>query len=199
MARLYGAGFYNRVKSFDYVHAYATPGGKDVALLYDDAATADLFEAWPQGARLYHKDGPGSYSFYNRALSFRYVYGTATPGKNDVARLYDSPEKDTLVASPERAELYNGTFYNRATSFRDTYAYSTAGGNDSAYLYDSALEAYPDHLEADANWARLSNELLGYSHWLTQFEEVTATSSNDSDTKDVNADALDFILHDEGW
>ena len=48
-------------------------------------------------------------------------------------------------------------------------------------------------------WARLSNQLLGYAHWLTEFEEVTATSSNDSDTKDVNPDALDFILHDESW
>ncbi len=194
-----GYSFYNRVNSFDYVHAYATEGGKDVALLYDDPDTADVFQAWPNTARLYHWKAGAGYSFYNRVNSFRYVHAYATQGGNDVARLYDSEGKDTLKASPEMAQLYNGSFFNRANYFRNTYSYSTAGGDDSAYLSDSALEEYPDHFEADAGWARLSNELLGYAHWLTEFEEVTVTLSNENDTKFVDPDALDFILYSEGW
>ena len=127
---------------------------------------------------------------------FRYVLAYATQGGNDVAKLYDSEGKDTLIANPDLVKLYNGSFFNQAKYFRNTYSYSTAGGYDSAYLYDSALEQYPDHLETGTDWVRLSNKLLGYAHWLTEFEEVTVTLSNESDTKDVDPDALDFILYD---
>jgi hypothetical protein len=53
-------------------------------------------------------------------------------------------------------------------------------------------------LTADLNWARLSNDLLGYAYWVSEFEEVSATSSNSSDTKDIDPNALDFILHANG-
>jgi len=194
-ARLYGDSFYNRVKSFDYVHAYATSGKADVAKLYDDPNGDDLFEAWPDQARLYGD------SFYNRVKSFRYVYAYATQGGNDVAKLYDSEGKDTFVGEPNRSRLYGDGFFNQAKSFRNVYAYSKEGDYDNAYLYDSALADYPDHLEAEADWARLSNDLLDaacYAYWVRDFEEVTATASNASDTKDVDEGALDFILRTEG-
>ena len=193
-ARLYGNGFYNQAKLFRYVYGYATEGGGDVARLYDDPKGPDTFEAWPDEARL---SGKG---FSNQASLFRYVYGYATAGGNDVAHLYDSVGKDTFRAWPDQAKMAGNGFFNQANSFRTVNGYSTAGGIDKAFLYDSALDQFPDYLEADANWAHLSNNLLGYEYWVREFEEVTANSSNPSDTKNVDPNALDFILNgEEGW
>ncbi|MFH1923022.1 MAG: hypothetical protein ABIP48_24425, partial [Planctomycetota bacterium] len=77
--------------------------------------------------------------------------------------------------------------------------YSTAGGDDRAVLYDSALEAFPDYLEADASWARLSNDALGYAYMVWEFESVTANSSNESDVASVDPTTLDFLLEMDGW
>ncbi len=190
-AKLYGEGFYNKANGFSAVYAYATEGDGDKAILYDDAAGQDTLKAWPNEAKLY---GDG---YFNRVKGFYSVYAYATEGGNDVAKFYDSPSKDTFAATPESVKLYNGTYYNRASSFANVYAYSTNEGYDTAYLNDSALEEYPDHLEADANWARLSNELLGYAYFVSDFEEVAATQSNASDTEDVDTAALDFLFSTE--
>ena len=192
-ARLYGKGFYNRAVSFDQVHGFGTPGDGDVALLYDDAATADTFKAWPTDARFYGND------FYNRAGSFDTVMGFATQGGGDVSHLYDSAGNDEFYATPESAKLFGEGFYNRVDSFSQVYANSEAraGEHDHAHLFDSAMEEYPDHLEAEANWARLSNDLLGYAYQALEFEEVDVELSNDSDQNDANPDpsAVDFILN----
>ncbi len=190
-ARLYGEGYYSKANSFDVVIGVATEGDGDVAMLYDDPSGADELRALPNEVKLY---GDG---FYNRASGFYATYAAATPGGGDVARLYDSPAKDTLVATPETVRLYNGTYSNKTAGFGTVAAYSTDEGYDTAYLYDSALEEFPDHLEADANWARLSNELLGYAYFASDFEEVVATRSNASDTEDVNTEALDFLFTSE--
>ena len=118
-----------------------------------------------------------------------------------MAFLYDDPNtKDTFKAWPDQAKLYGDEFYVAAKSFRRVSAYATAGGGDKAYLYDSALDEFPDHLKARENWAQLSNDLLRYAYWVSEFEEVFATSSNESDTKDVvDPAALDFILNAEEW
>ncbi|HUT91971.1 MAG TPA: proprotein convertase P-domain-containing protein [Thermoguttaceae bacterium] len=192
-AKLYGEGFYNKANAFSFVHAYATEGDKDTAVLYDDPSGQDTLKAWPNEAKLYGNGG----GFFNRAKGFYSVYAYATPGGNDVAKLYDSPSKDTLVATPESVKLYNGVYYNRASAFAKVYAYSTSGGSDKAYLNDSALEEYPDHVAAAANRASLSNELLGYAYWVSDFEEVVARQSNASDTEDVNTAALDFLFSTE--
>jgi len=192
---LSGNGFSNRVESFRYVHAFGTEGNGDVALLYDRAGTKDRFEATPVYARLYGDN------FYNRAVQFDQAYGYGTPGDADITLLYDDPGgKDTLQARPDRAKLAGAGFDNEAVSFRYVHAFGTPVSQDEAHLYDSALDQYPDYLEADANWARLSNDLLGYAYWVREFEEVTANSSNPSDIKNVDPDALDFILNgEEGW
>ncbi len=193
--------FYNRVQLFDYVHAYSAPGERDVAVLHDDPATVDTFEAWPEMARLYHRKAEGGYSFYNRVNLFDYVHSFATAGGNDEAYLYGSDADDTFEAWPEKAQLYQWksgegySFYNRVNSFRYVNAYGL-DGNDRAVLYDSALEA--DYLQAQDNWARMYSDL--YSYLVTDFGQVEANSSNDSDSEDVDPDAIDFILQmNGGW
>ena len=164
-----------------------------MAFLYDDPDTADTLKTWPTQAKLYGDE------FFSRAKSFRYVHGYATPGGGDVAYMYDSDGDDVFKAWPNQAKLYGDGFFTRAKSFNRVNAYSTAAGHDSAYLYDSELEAYPDHLRATADWAFLSNDPLGFAYWAGAFEEVSATSSNDSDTKDIDPGALDFLLGADTW
>ena len=193
-AKLYGDGYFNRAKDFGYVHAYATPGGNDVALMYDDPGGSDTFSAWSGQAKL---TGSG---YFSRAKGFRYVHAYSTAGDNDVANLYgDAATQDTFEAWPTQARITSSDRYNRAVSFGTVNAYGTPGGDDTAYLYDSALDDYPDYLEAADNWARVSNDLLGYAYLATDFETVEANASNESDVKDVDPDAIDFLLMDENW
>jgi len=193
-AKLYGDGYFNRAKDFGYVHAYATPGGNDVALMYDDPGGSDTFSAWSDQAKL---TGSG---YFSRAKDFRYVHAYSTAGDNDVANLYgDDASQDTFEAWPTQARITSSDRYSRAVSFGTVNAYGTPGGDDTAYLYDSALDEYPDYLEAADNWARVSNDLLGYAYLATDFETVEANASNESDVKDVDPDAIDFLLMDENW
>jgi hypothetical protein len=159
------------------MYAYATPGGKDVAMLYDDPTGRDTFEAWPDTAQLV---GDG---FGNRVTSFRYVLAYGTPGSEDVALLHDSDGKDTFEAWPHQARLYGDGFYNRVTSFRHVEAHATEGGDDLARLFDSALD---DLLEARDNWARLSSADLAFANLAVAFETVEATLSNQGDTQDID-------------
>ena len=194
-AKLYGDEFYLRAKSFRHATAYATPGGNDVALMYDDPSGQDTLEAWPEEAKLYGND----YAYYRTAKSFRYVHVFATPGGDDIAYLHDSKGNDIFESTPDQAKLYSDDFYVRAKSFRRVEADASAGGHDEAYLYDSALDAYPDYLEAQDNWARLSNDLLGYEYLVRDFEEVEARSSNASDDENADPSAVDFILRMSEW
>jgi hypothetical protein len=66
-------------------------------------------------------------------------------------------------------------------------------------LHDSALEEAPDHFEAEGNWAKLSNDLLGYAYMVMDFEEVDADLSNPSDKDDADPDAVDFVLTMHRW
>ena len=182
----------NRVVGFRYVHAYSTGGG-DVAKLFDDPKGKDTFVATPEYGTFYGNE------FFNRALDFAYVHAFSTPGNDDVATLYDDPNGiDTFIARPDFGKMTGDGFYNRALSFAKVKAYATPGGGDQAYLYDSALADYPDTLDGNKNWARLSNDALGYAYWAYDFGQVEANSSNSSDNNNVDPDAVDFLLYADG-
>ncbi|MHC4406333.1 MAG: C25 family cysteine peptidase, partial [Planctomycetota bacterium] len=104
--------------------------GDDVAHLYDSAAN-DRLTSTPDSTVL---SGTG---FWNRVMSFRYVYAHATAGGIDAAIFHDSAGDDRFVAAPEYAVLHGADFYNRGAGFRYVYAYATGGGDDIAELYDS--------------------------------------------------------------
>ena len=162
-------------------------GGKDTASLYD-SPDDDSFWATPDWAML---QGSG---FFLHAQGFSAVTANAIRGGIDTASLFGSAGDDMLIARPDLAVLRGRGFNNAAVSFRRVSAYGS-GGTDLAWLFDSALEEYPDELEAADNWVGLSNHGLAYDLMAMDFDTVLANSSNASDSaEDVDPDALDFIL-----
>jgi hypothetical protein len=85
MARLFNASYYNRVRSFAYVHAFGTPGTQDKAWLYGSAGN-DKLMASNRSTALYGGYGGG---FFNRAWFFDQVEADGNGG-TDTAKLYDA-------------------------------------------------------------------------------------------------------------
>jgi len=94
------------------------------------------------------------------------IYGG---GGNDQARLYDSSEGDTLVATPERVTLAGAGIVNLVEGFRTVIAIADAGGADVAKLYDSRGN---DTFTASPAVAELSGR--GYRNVAGGFETVYA-------------------------
>jgi len=188
-AVIYGSGFYNRVMNFASITAQST-AGMDSVRIYGSSTGEETFVATPTSGVLV---GAG---YRREATGFRWLTAFSQGG-NDRAILYDSSSNDIFVGRPDYSLLYNSSFYNRVVGFRRVEAYSTAGGFDKAQLVDTAIGLYPDHLEARGNWARLSNSLLGYAIFVSDFEEVRARASNPEDSKSVE-EAIDWLFA-EGW
>lgn len=187
---LSGEGFQHHARRFDAVHAYGTAGGYDVAKLYDSPGDDLFFGNYREGALF----KPGEY--YNRAKWFEAVHAYGSNGGYDRAELRDSAGDDTFVSSAVDGAIFGEGFYRRAKWFEEVNALADAGGYDEAYLNDSP-EA--DLLEAEGNWARLSNAALDFLYEAAAFDYVKATASSAADTKDTPLlNLLDFTLELEG-
>ncbi len=164
----------------------ATPGGDDVAFLYDDPNGSDTFWAWPTQAELF---GDG---FYNRVKSFRSVHALASGNEGDVAALHDDPgAPDTLKAWPTEARLYGAGYTNTATGFPAISAYGTAGDGDLAQLYDDPTAK--DTLSASPQLARLYG--TGYDNQAASFDRVEAyATEGGEDLAFLFDSALDDLL-----
>ncbi len=184
---LYGEGYYNRAKNFDAVYAFATAGGNDTAELYDSVGN-DTFYTDANQAALY---GDG---FYNRAKFFDAVHAYAESGGHDIIEFNGSTGDDDLYATPTYARFSGSSFYYEADQFEEMQA-TGGGGNDRAVLIDSELI---DYLEAESNWARLTNSDLGFLLSVTDFAEVTVRSNHGPDLKSIAA-AVDFLLLEGTW
>ena len=172
---LSGDGFYNQAIGFEGVNTYATAGGYDTGKMYDSPGD-DTFYATATEGMIW---GPG---FYHRAKEFERVESFATAGGSDVAQLFDSPGDDSFYGTPTEAALHGDGFFNRAKYFEKVYGDAGVGGHDEARLYDSEES---DLLEADQDWARLSNAALDFLYQTTRFDYVKAISSSSGDKKDV--------------
>lgn len=186
-ATLFGNGYLKRAVGFGTVEAFST-AGNDVARLYDTRNVVDTFTAYPTYAVL---AGGG---FTTRAVNFGSVTAYSRSGEQDVANLFDSTGNDFFSASPTSGTLTGSaggrSFANTAVGFAEIVANSTAGGNDEARLRDSALA---DLIEADGNWAKVSNLDLNFVRKTIGFKKVTAESHNPSDT--INDSGVrDFIF-----
>jgi len=157
------------------VHGFATAGGIDVAKLFDSPGD-DTFYADPTIGALY---GDG---FYNRAKHFDGVHAYATADGHDTATLVDSPGDDTFYADPTAGALYGAGFYNRAKYFEEVHAQAGSNGNDVAELHDSPSV---DLLEAESDWARLSNAAVDFLYEASGFNRVRATAGTPGDTKKI--------------
>ncbi len=186
-AALFGYGYLNRAIGFGTIEAFST-AGNDVARLYDRPNAVDTFTAYPAYALLAAAD----YSV--RANNFAKTTAYSRSGEHDVAYLNDSSGSDFFSATPTAGTLTGNVdgkaFSNSAVGFAEIYANSTAGGNDEARLHDSALA---DLIEADANWAKVSNLELNFVRKTIGFKKVTAESHNPTDT--INDSGVrDFIF-----
>ncbi len=190
---LSGVGFHHHAHRFDGVHAYGTSEGYDVAKLYDSPEDDLFYGDWREGALF----NPGVY--YNRAKWFEQVHAYANNGGHDRAELYDSTGDDTFVTEADSGVMFGdfrgdfgGGFYNRAKFFEEVYGHGSQEGHDEAYLNDSPQ---PDLLQAQGNWARLSNAALDFLFEATAFNKVRAKASSSDDTKEVpELSTLNFNL-----
>ncbi|MDW8077799.1 MAG: GEVED domain-containing protein [Thermoguttaceae bacterium] len=182
----YGSNFNNRAFGFRTVRAISR-GGDDRARLYDSASLTESFLAYPTYARLI------GVSYERQAEGFRYVTAYSSGG-GDQAFFYDSAGNDTFVARPFEGRMTGAGYDNQAIGFRRIVGNATAGGFDLAQLYDMALAWAGDHLQAQANWAKVSNAMVDYELWAIDFDKVEAYGSDVGvDTKEI-VGALDFAL-----
>ncbi len=157
-ASLTGPGFSLSASGFDEVRGEATPGGSDVARLYDNAAELETFVA-----TLGHATLSGEH-YSNHAVGFRYVHAYSS-SESDEAKLYDHPAtRETFLATPADSVLANSDFFNQAVGFRYVDAYSSGGG-DEARLYDGpatqdTFVATPAHAFLESSHFR--NQAVGF-------------------------------------
>lgn len=174
-AMMIGPDYSIRVNSFFSIQGAATAGGLDVAKIFDTPGN-DVFIARPEDAEL-----TGSSLLYT-AIGFDGVHVYATSGGDDQAFLYGSDGNDTLIGDPEAMALFGDGFYNRAKYFERAYAEAAEGDDDRAFLWDSDQ---PDLLEAEEDWARLSNDVLDFLCQAKAFDYVKATASSAGDATDL--------------
>lgn len=187
-ARMFGDGYSVRAESFASIQANADAGGADLAKIFDSPGD-DTFRGTTTRAECYGAD------FLNVVNGYEYVHAYSTAGGHDVAHLLDSPEKDKFVSTFEDGALFGAGFYNRAKHFEEVYATATEG-DDEAFLGDSDLV---DLLEAEDDWARLSNEALDFLYQAKGFDYVKATATTEGDTMDTAPlSELLFTLEPEG-
>jgi len=146
-AKMYGLGFYNRVKGFDDVQARGSDDS-DVAELYDSSGP-DVLDAYADRTTLTRSDGT-----VVQAEDFRWLFAFASnDGETDTARLYDTTA-DRGTSYPtwfkgyhHLSKMYGATFYNRVDDFDEVIA-CAAGSDDTTKLFDSSgpdvFAAYAD-------------------------------------------------------
>jgi hypothetical protein len=165
---------------FQRVYVYATGGGIDTVTLAGAEDAANRFY------------GHADYSIFTDARRSFYFYargfGTVTadsPGSGATyAYLYDSPDVDSLIASPASATMNRADPWSDTTAagFARVYAYSTVGGDDTATLNGSATggsqyRGYPAY-------STLTDTVRSFYHYVRGFHSVTAVGSEDDASSD---------------
>ena len=152
-ASLYKAGqYYNRARLFDAVHAYATAGGVDTALLSGSSGNDEL-HADPVQAALFRTG-----DYYRRAKFFEKVYADARGGDDDRAYLLDSPEADLLQAEGNWARLSCGlsgeavNYLFEAKAFDRVHARASTSSDTKSVAGTAALDFL---LELEGPWEDL--------------------------------------------
>jgi len=192
---MYGGGeYYNRAKNFEEIVAVMTDGKNQVRLF--DSEGDDTFYGQKGESRLI---GPGydvTVSGYDSLIAYASI-------GNDIARLEDSAEDDSVRARPHKVTLWGGsdadpTYEIMARKFDEYHFEAKHGGFDRAKLHDTALS---DHVDAAGNSASLYKNAskLDLLYEVVAFEWVKlyATSNGSQDTL-KKVDPLDFdLVYDE--
>ena len=119
-----------RVKDFQYNHAYAKNGGVDLAEFHDKDGQDDKFKGYPTYSKMFK----GLYQ--RRAKFFENVVAYATPGDGDYARLFDSDQNDSLIASPTESRLFSSSagYDIRALAFDSVLARAKYGFDTAEFI-----------------------------------------------------------------
>ncbi|MCA9053923.1 MAG: hypothetical protein KDA75_08805, partial [Planctomycetaceae bacterium] len=159
-------------------------GGTDTLTLRDPATTSDdKFFARPNSAVMFAADG----SYQSNAFGF-ITTGIFGDG-NDLLRFSDSPDNDTLTASPGLATFTGPTFSHSAQNF-DVLVAVSLNGVDTANLTGTAGV---DALLARAGVAVMSG--TGFNFQLDSFETVNSNGLGSSDLVRFLGSAGDDLLN----
>jgi len=181
----YGNGFSAEAHDFRVIAGFSDAGGVDVARLYDSPKD-DFVLCQPTVVSMHPSDG----KYLHNVENFEGVHVYATAGGNDQANMSGTAQSDAFYASSTEAALWGDGFYNRVRFFEEVYADAGEGDDDRADLFDSPAS---DLLEAENNWARMSNKAVDFLFEATGFDHVTATTNEAGNQKNV-AGSLEFDL-----
>ena len=129
---------------------------------------------------------------FDRTLAF------STGGGKDIARFFDSAEKEVFWGLPHKAEFSGNNFEITARKFERVEATATPGSGDVAKFRDTHGN---DHLVADdasAKMYAMNGEEMELLYEAFAFDQVKTYRSGGTDTKDV-AGTVDYLLLDDGW
>ena len=117
-------------------------------------------------------------SVYNRALDATEVSQLHSDGIGG-AMAYGALDETSGTTSADNVGSDDALLEDGALFFGD----ADRGEYGQALLHDSAMAAL---LEADGNWAKPSDDVLSFAHWVADFDFVKAHgSSNPGDTKQI--------------
>jgi subtilisin-like proprotein convertase family protein len=192
-SKMFGAGFYVRAKNFPEVDAIADGGGDDYARIFD-TSSVDKFVGTPTMSRMYSTQA----DYDVTAELFELTLAKSINGGNDIARFYDSDDKEIFLGTADKAEFSGDDFEIIARKFEKVEATATPGTGDIAKLRDTEGD---EHLVADADSTKLyskDGEEMELLYEVFAFDQVKTYRSDGNDTTDV-ADAVDYLLLDDGW
>ncbi len=194
ISKMFGAGFYVRAKNFSEVNAIADGGGDDDYARIFDTSSVDKFVGTPTSARMYstEADYDVTTEMFERVLTY------STAGGNDIARFYDSDDKEIFWGTSQKAIFSGDDFEITARKFEKVEATSTPGTGDIAKLRDTEGD---DHLvvtDESAKMYSVDGDDMDLLYEAFAFDQVKTYRSTGTDTKDVS-DTVDFLLLDDGW
>jgi hypothetical protein len=185
--------FFYRAKSFETVHAYARPGGRDVAVLLDSDGD-DTLSSTKKRSELTGQDSQGR-DFRILTKSFYAVSAYALAGGDDTADLWGSVHDDQFQASPDQARIFENGSYSLARYFDTVHAWGN-GGDDVADMTGSAGDDVfvRKHDETGKDVSRLYREGLFHLR-AKDFDEVNVDAlGGANDTAELHDSPGDDFL-----
>ncbi len=165
---------------FQRAYVYATQGGTDTAQLTGSDTARNRFYGYADYSILTE----ARRSFYVYARGFDELTADSPSSVSTYAYLYDSPDVDSLNATPASATMSRAASWSTTTAnnFARVYAYSTRGGADTATLTGSSTggnqyRGYPTH-------TTLTDTARSFYHYARGFSTVTAVGSQTDTSTD---------------
>jgi hypothetical protein len=137
--------------------------------------------------------------YFHTLIGFKNV-SIYSNGGADTATFKGSGGNDVFTGSPTESSLASSGFSVSAKGFAAVTATAVDGGDDRAFLTDSAGNDAMTGLGNSAELTKGSGNTLDYLIKVLSFDQVKATATTGTNTKDVHSDLalLSYILELEG-